>query len=197
MADTKLTALSAISSVSLDDLLYVVDDPAGTPVSKQATAQQLFDAFGVKQMRFVRKTSDETVTSSTTLQSDDELLFAVGAGETWLFNIYVLYDGPTAADIKLNLSVPASATYHVGGHSNIPGTAGNDSDLRNLTTVSSGFDLAFGTPGSSNPILLSLAGCVVVSSTAGDVVLQWAQNTSNGTATRVWANSWLIAYRVV
>jgi hypothetical protein len=41
MADTKLTALSALSSVSADDLLYVVDDPAGTPASKKITISNL------------------------------------------------------------------------------------------------------------------------------------------------------------
>ena len=32
---------------------------------------------------FARKTSDETVTNSTTLQDDDDLSFAIGANETW------------------------------------------------------------------------------------------------------------------
>lgn len=35
MADAKLTALSALTAPTLDDLLYMVDDPAGTPASKK------------------------------------------------------------------------------------------------------------------------------------------------------------------
>lgn len=38
MPDTKLTALTADTSPTSDDLLYVVNDPAGTPGSKKATA---------------------------------------------------------------------------------------------------------------------------------------------------------------
>lgn len=38
MADTKLTALSAITSLSADDLLYAVDDPGGSPASSKITA---------------------------------------------------------------------------------------------------------------------------------------------------------------
>jgi len=38
MADSKLTALTALTTVTGDDLLYMVDDPAGTPTSKKATA---------------------------------------------------------------------------------------------------------------------------------------------------------------
>ncbi len=38
MADTKLTGLSAATSIAATDLLYVVADPAGTPTSKKAPA---------------------------------------------------------------------------------------------------------------------------------------------------------------
>lgn len=41
MADTKLTALSAIGTLGNDDLFYVVDDPGGTPLSRKATGTQL------------------------------------------------------------------------------------------------------------------------------------------------------------
>lgn len=41
MADSKLTALSAATSATTDDLLYVVDNPGGTPVSKKITFDNL------------------------------------------------------------------------------------------------------------------------------------------------------------
>jgi len=41
MADSKLTALSAISAVAAADLIYMVDDVAGTPTSTKATITQL------------------------------------------------------------------------------------------------------------------------------------------------------------
>ena len=37
MADSKLTALTALGTPADADILYVVDDPAGTPVSKKVT----------------------------------------------------------------------------------------------------------------------------------------------------------------
>lgn len=38
MADAKLTALTNLATVTADDLVYVVDDPAGTPASRKAAA---------------------------------------------------------------------------------------------------------------------------------------------------------------
>lgn len=67
MVNTKLSALGSLASISTDDILYVVDDPSGTPTSKKIawsailgtantfTANQIFDA------KFI------TVSTSTTL----------------------------------------------------------------------------------------------------------------------------------
>lgn len=42
MVDTKLTGLTAITTVTTDDLLYLVDDPGGTPLSRKITKDDLF-----------------------------------------------------------------------------------------------------------------------------------------------------------
>tara|TARA_R110000782_G_scaffold59728_4_gene123777 strand:+ start:262 stop:873 length:612 start_codon:yes stop_codon:yes gene_type:complete len=42
MADKKVTSLTAVTSVSDDDLFMVVDDPLGTPASKKLTVGALF-----------------------------------------------------------------------------------------------------------------------------------------------------------
>lgn len=45
MADSKVSALSALITPTSDDLLYVVDDPGGTPVSKKATIANVSKAI--------------------------------------------------------------------------------------------------------------------------------------------------------
>ena len=43
MADAKVTALSAVTTTENSDLLYLVDDPGGTPASKKVTLDDVFD----------------------------------------------------------------------------------------------------------------------------------------------------------
>jgi len=45
LADTKISGLSATAGLALEDLLVVVDDPSGTPVTKKATLTQLAELF--------------------------------------------------------------------------------------------------------------------------------------------------------
>jgi len=47
MADTKVSALTAATSASTDDLLYIVDDPGGTPVSKKITVADRKTSLGL------------------------------------------------------------------------------------------------------------------------------------------------------
>lgn len=42
MADAKLSALTAITTATSDDLMYLVDDPSGTPTSKKITVASFF-----------------------------------------------------------------------------------------------------------------------------------------------------------
>jgi hypothetical protein len=53
-----------------------------------------------------------------------------------------------------------------------------------------------GTSGSGNKWTVRMSGSVTVSTTAGTLVLQWAQNTSNGVGTIVHAGSAMLLVRV-
>lgn len=78
MADTKLTALTALTSLSGDETFYVVDDDDGTPVSKKMTVENLASglagrseftsAFAVDSA-VVHDTGDETVAGVKTFSS--------------------------------------------------------------------------------------------------------------------------------
>lgn len=48
MADSKLSALTELTTPANEDLLYIVDDPSGTPLSKKVTVANLAAVVGSK-----------------------------------------------------------------------------------------------------------------------------------------------------
>jgi hypothetical protein len=66
MADKKVTELTAITSVSGDDLLLVVNDPLGTPGSRKITLKDFFSTVGVEQVYTAQSTFTANVTMSGT-----------------------------------------------------------------------------------------------------------------------------------
>ncbi|MBL7998705.1 MAG: hypothetical protein JNL32_08725 [Candidatus Kapabacteria bacterium] len=138
----------------------------------------------------VYKTSSETVTSSTTLQNDDHLFMAIGANEVWQYEFVVHVTG-NPGSIKFAITHPAGASMRFGcqmdnelsedeyEHINVSGTA--------TTTWFNIVDAG---------TIFVIKGLVVNSTTAGNVRLQWAQNSSNGTGTSVLNLSYMKGHRV-
>jgi hypothetical protein len=149
--------------------------------------------------QFIAKASDESVTSSTTLQDDNELTFAIGANETWFVQCWLLIDADLAGDLTCALTAPAGATGWWGGHrfasgaSDAVNEAANWSIQTNLTTASS---RDIGGAGAGTVVATPCQGYVVNSSTAGSVTLSWAQRASSATATTLKAGSCMIAYKI-
>ena len=65
MADKKVTQLTALTAPANTDLLLVIDDPAGSPISKKITIEDLFG-----------KTSGLSVTTINLTSTDDTTLAA-------------------------------------------------------------------------------------------------------------------------
>jgi hypothetical protein len=61
MVDSKLTALTALSTPAGEDLFYVVDDPSGTPTGKKIT---LTDLLGVAHLDFATANTLKLVNST-------------------------------------------------------------------------------------------------------------------------------------
>ena len=147
---------------------------------------------------FVRKTADETVTTSTALQDDNELFFPIAANETWVSDWVLCVDGATGGDFKLAFNVPAGATgryfslaYDAGVTTPQGAIVSNGStDLTDTGAVTRG-TLGGGVVSTEYVRLI-----VVNGSTAGIVRLRWAQGTSSGTASTLFTNSYVRAERV-
>jgi hypothetical protein len=134
------------------------------------------------------KTSDQDIASSTTLTADTALFAAVLADTNYLFDCFLNYEGGTegSSDIKWNWLVPASAklryqAFNVSTSGNVGGGPVNTD-----STV-----VVAGTNGAGVLMGVRMTGTLFVSSTAGNIQLQWAQNTSDSTPTIVHAQSYL------
>ncbi|MBI2639308.1 MAG: LamG domain-containing protein [Candidatus Sungbacteria bacterium] len=137
-----------------------------------------------------RKSSDESVTSSTTLQNDDELKLTLAANQTYTVDAVVFASSASSnPDLKIAFTVPSGATMTLGYIAASPNNLTTQGELLNSSgTASQVIPLR-----ANAPVVIHVKGTVVVGSTAGDVTLQWAQFTSNSTATTVKAGSYIRA----
>lgn len=104
MADSKLTALAAATSVATTDILYAVTTPGGTPASKKITVANLMISMGLGQGARVYNSGNLTITTATltplTFNSE-------------------LYDTDTIHDTGSNtgrLTCNTAGKYHIFGH---------------------------------------------------------------------------------
>ena len=131
------------------------------------------------------KTSSETVNNSTTLQNDDTLKFPVGASEVWTFRFVLQATSSTVADLKFAVTAPTGAVCEVSyldtetAESNAQYGCG--ATITNIT-------------GNGTDDVYEITGTVTNGTTAGDVQLQWAQNTAEATNTIVYSGSYVNAY---
>jgi hypothetical protein len=131
------------------------------------------------------KLTDESVTSSTTLQNDDTLFSPVAANSTYLVVCVLFYEGGTqgSSDLKFAFTGPAGAGFSQA----VARYASNTFGL--VYKGGLGTTTACDTAGAGNVnTLLAFAG-LTTSATAGTFQLQWAQNTSSTTPAIVHTRS--------
>ena len=134
----------------------------------------------------VVKGADESVTSSTTLQNDDELLAALETNTDYSFEARLYVVSATTPDFKMTFTVPAAATLAWWGTITYgDGAAVNGIGIQTISGTAKSF-IWSGTDG-----YITVFGSVRNGANAGNLTLQWAQDTSNGTAATVKAGSTL------
>ena len=138
----------------------------------------------------IRKTSDETVNNSNTLQDDDELLLAVGANEVWTIEAILRLSCKTASNFKYAFTIPVAGSF-LGYDCAIISDDGKDYwgpvDLetpRNVTTATMVDDWLY------------IKGMYVGGANAGNIQLQWAQLTAEVEDTLVLTNSYMLAHKL-
>ena len=134
----------------------------------------------------VVKSADESVASSTTLQNDDELKLPLEANTDYAIEAFLTFTAHSSADLKFGFTWPNLASGYITGR----WVGGGGVDGYGPLTSSGSTSDADGR-GDGSPVVVRLWGSIFVGANAGDLQLQWAQNTSHATATKVKAGSWL------
>jgi len=154
------------------------------------------DQFKATWHEIKKKASTQSVTSSTTLVDCTDMAITVAASEVWAFQFRVIHDGASAGDLKTAFTFPAS------GDLQAMGIGMNTTDATALvvgrysTTTSPTASVTYGCNAANDWQMLSVEGVFINSTTPGTLQFQFAQVTSNATATRVKANSQVLGMKL-
>lgn len=205
VSDTKVLEGSFIIAHRLDTIapggatFAAIPDADIDPESDIGDSSDVFavladNAPAVYNMRdFATKAGDETVNNSDTLQDDDDLIFSIGANETWAVAYVLSVESTAAADFQLAVETPDGGDVGhflllYSGHEAPP----NFDIVRALhVELNTALSLAY-----AQPLVIIAHGLVSTGSTAGTVTLQWAQDTAVAVDTKVLAGSFVYARRM-
>ena len=137
------------------------------------------------------KSANQTISSQTTFVNDADMRLAVAANSTYMFHVYMRYSSGTGQDWKTSFTVPSGASAHfqrIGqdGGGNF-GSAGDFNDTNSITSQGNGVGVIMNA---------QFMGVLTTAGSAGNLIFQWAQNTSGAFNTTLYANSYLLAQRI-
>lgn len=190
---------SGMAADQVQEAIDELDTAVAAAVSGAAAAvhgHAATELTGVGRIIGKAKPADESVTSSTTLQFDDDLVFTVAANEIWVVDYTLMIDGDPAGDVKFAFAGPSGARIDWGSMSSETPRwdAMNPSSAPNALQTISG-TLAFGCAAAGTRTGILLRAVVTNAANAGDVTLRWAQNSSFGTPTTLLKGCSLFAMR--
>lgn len=145
----------------------------------------------------VRKTADDSRSATTTYADDTHLVFAAEANAVYTMVGWIKYFADPTPDIKIQFSVPSGCLGEWAW--NMPGSGTTTTGTTGYSIRTETNDVANGRTGygtSDSQHMTPMGGLFRMSSTAGNIALQWAQNTSNATATILYTDSFLTFTRI-
>lgn len=149
--------------------------------------KQAIDALAGGGQTFARiiKKVDETLTNTTTIQDDDELLFTPDINKRYRIEMKLRINSNSFADFKFQFFVPTGSSIRGAG-------SGSWSSSSLIPDVDSTISVALATNNLNQALMLTFY--VKVGGTAGNVVFQWAPNIVNGGLTKVLQGSAILVY---
>lgn len=149
--------------------------------------------------RTIYKTSNETVTSSTTLQNDNDFFLSVEANSLYVVELDLVLTGATGGDFRSLWTFPSGCT---GFRSRIAlqegAAASTPDDMKAPVSTIADTNQDTGTIGTltSEGSIFKETLSLDTAGTSGTLQFTWCQATSSGTATTVYAGSVLRCWKV-
>ncbi len=178
-----MTDWTTETSIADGDLVPFVDDPGGTAVNKTITRSN----FGGAKTFAVRvKPADVTKNDDVTLADDDTLVFTPTINKVYFIQLSIFYIMSGNSGFKYAMSLPTGAVADWLPNGSTWGQFIKVSTRANATTPLGA------TQGGNNMNATTMR--LVMSSTAGDVAMQWAQNSSHADSTTLLAGTAMIVW---
>jgi hypothetical protein len=181
------------AAADADQKFYQVEDEGGLIERSDGAA---WNQWGPSPggATITRKASDTSRASTTTLADDPDLVFAIGANETHEVEYVLAYAAPSSAtpDFKVAVDAPSGAA----GMIFISGPTSGSTDVTATSMLQAAITafatgIALGTHGGTTKSFAFIKALIRNGATPGDVALQWAQNSSNATATVLYTDSYM------
>jgi len=153
----------------------------------------LHDDMSVSLHRLAYKTGDQAITSNSTLFTDANMQFAMGASETWYVsvNITMITTGNTP-DVQFSFTVPTGGWMLINGWGlDSDGTTFKCATWYGATPAAQDFEVVNAT--NKN---FTFRGLVWTGTTSGSFALQWAQFVSNASSTTMARGSNIQGFKV-
>jgi hypothetical protein len=168
---------------------------AGSSSQLLVDASGNFSTTGIGGRLAKFKAASQSVTSSTTLVNDSDLFFTPPINSTYLVHGLLGFLGSTAGDAKIGWTGPAGAQFRWTGtaqDASISAGSGSVETIRHVITDTE----VIGTVTGAIELSCVVNGILTMAGTAGNFQLQFAQNTSDATATQMRLGSYLILDRI-
>lgn len=153
-----------------------------------------WDALGFPGSLSAYKTVDESVSSSITLQDDNELFISLPANTRWLIEMFLLINAPAGSDMSWSLVGPPMSRLSSLYTSNQGSPTDNDITIK--VGAETGGDGSLSMQGGNDIVAVMRSMMVSVGGSSGTATLQWAQAFSRAGALTLRASSFLFARRV-
>ena len=158
-----------------------------------------YAAVGAANHEIVRKTADESVDNSLTMQNDDHFSFAIGASEVWMVELCLIVSGTDTGGLDITWSLPTGGQYasrHIGAEG-LQTDSGVVVGGSSSALLASGAEVRVVADAATVDIVSVIMKFLIVNSTTGGTAqFQWAQASNVVGPTTIHSESYMIGHQL-